>query len=407
MVIDLAKNPRVAQLLGRIEEQRRTLRALKDGDEARRGVEAAIAEAYVEVGRYVHWLLGQDPVALARVEAEGARWAAQMQESLELVPLPEIATDEIIIEEIIDDDESTGFSDTNLPFAEMTPNAEVGTLDVRELPQVPAGGLGAVDRLGNEPTAPEAAPPETEVLPLQFTAELDPELAFGYGASDPDASDSLPPVMLEAEEPQAPPAPAVAEDGEEDSMTDAEPLAVGGDDQIADTLHFDEADESDGNLRGLSIAVTTGAFEVPSPSPASLEERDPSEATGTFESDWLGALSELLIMLGEPADLPSDDVAMQSAVRVLVVSTSNLEVRWSRFPSAIGQALLGHVGARAQRLLENDAENTDVRLAISRMRRYAQERSLLLPPSLREGVLSKRDWAREELRYWQVLHAGM
>jgi hypothetical protein len=77
-VIDISHNPRVSQLLGRIEEVRRVVAKLERTASERQEFEREVDGWYLEIGRYVHWLLRQEPEALARVEAESRRWAAEL-----------------------------------------------------------------------------------------------------------------------------------------------------------------------------------------------------------------------------------------------------------------------------------------------------------------------------------------
>lgn len=76
-LIDISHNPRLSQLLGRIEEIRRTLGKLPPSAPERSRYEHALAGFYIEVGKYVHWLMRQDPSTLARVHAEALRWAQE------------------------------------------------------------------------------------------------------------------------------------------------------------------------------------------------------------------------------------------------------------------------------------------------------------------------------------------
>jgi hypothetical protein len=66
-VIDLSTTPRISQISGRIERLREPSRAGLAPDAAEREVRAL----YEEMGRYVHWMIRQDPQALARAIEEG------------------------------------------------------------------------------------------------------------------------------------------------------------------------------------------------------------------------------------------------------------------------------------------------------------------------------------------------
>jgi hypothetical protein len=73
-VIDISNNPRVSQLVGRVEEVARDLERLPA---ERADGERRIGELYLEMGRYVHWLIRQDPAALARVAEASKAWSAE------------------------------------------------------------------------------------------------------------------------------------------------------------------------------------------------------------------------------------------------------------------------------------------------------------------------------------------
>ncbi len=75
MNIDISRNPRITQLLGRVDELRRALRRAGEASPERQALLHEIDGFYKEIGRYVHWLMRQDPAALARIDAQGAEWA--------------------------------------------------------------------------------------------------------------------------------------------------------------------------------------------------------------------------------------------------------------------------------------------------------------------------------------------
>lgn len=340
LVIDVALNPRVAQLLGRIEETRRLAQDHPEGHPARVGYEAKVAEFYAEVGRYVHWLVRQDPSALARLAVEGRRWADELGEHIREELIPEVSFDVVEVDDTVDD-ESVELSVSEMSRLELTGDSRAGGMDVRDL---------------------------GEVEPL---VDVDVEAFEG----DEDDGDTEPEEL---------------EVGEE-----LEPVTGASD--VEEITGVDPAD--------VAIAVRTGSFPAPvEPVPV---VRVPEGVGHAEDVEWVAPLRELLAILGAPAAGPTDRAARAAGVRSVALATTNVETRWAVFPSAVQQALLGLVGARARRLEEELSSDPDVRLAMGRLRRYAEARGLALVPALREGSGVARNWAADERRYWTVLNTGM
>lgn len=92
-MIDISNNPRVSQIVGRIEDMARDLE-LDPGSPERPAGELRIGELYLEMGRYVHWLLRQDPAAVARIGSASKTWSDELDAKLgpkgaqALPPLP-------------------------------------------------------------------------------------------------------------------------------------------------------------------------------------------------------------------------------------------------------------------------------------------------------------------------------
>jgi hypothetical protein len=333
LIVDVALNPRVAQILGRIEETRRLAHDHPEGHVARVALEARIEGFYAELGRYVHWLVRQDPAALARLAEEGRRWADDLGRDLRTELIPEVSSAEVEIDEL-PEDESVEMSASEMPMVELTGDSRVDAVDVRDLVDVEA-----------EPIEEE---PATEPEEVAFDDELEP-------------------------------------------VDDATDRSGGGD------------------VEERQISVRTGSFEVPETvvgGAADVPKEAAPAARAHDDGEWTGPLRDLLAVLGPPEALGDDRAVRAACVRSIAVATTNLEVRWAVFPPAVQQALLGLVGARARRLDEALASDPDVRLAMSRMRRYAESRGLGMVPALREGGGLARNWAADERRYWAVLHAG-
>ncbi|MCB9663179.1 MAG: hypothetical protein H6732_03630 [Alphaproteobacteria bacterium] len=364
MIVDIAYNPRITEMLGRVEHARRRAAELDERDPARAAAEDEAARLYAELGRYVHWLMRQDPPALSRIDEEARAWAASAD--------ARAAAREVAEREEIAEVEPEAFDELDEPTAgsfqvvELTGDSRsMSAVDLRELADEDAG------------------------LPELLVEEILPE-------------------VVEAE-------PLALGDLDDDERTDVGPEGADGTEPSAIALgdELPDGDDDDGgeDEDGMAIAVRTGSFEVieeegGAPAPTPSEESGSAVEVRVSEDDWLAHLRDLLEVLGGPRDLAEGDGATQASVRTLAQATTNLEVRWSLYPDAVQQALLGLVGARARRLEGLAAGDGDVRLALGRMARFAEDRGLLLVPSLRKRV-AQRDWLADERRYWAVLHAGL
>ncbi len=367
MEIDLTRLPRIARLLGRLEESRRLATELPDGHVGRADLEQRTAQLYAEVGRYVHWLLRQDPDATERVRVEGLRWADAIDAELGLNALPAFLPVEATVSEADEGDPS------HAPSVELTADSRIAAVDVRDLPEI-------------------------EALPMISGAF---EALRSGGADRPTPAPSVP----------TPPDPHPLDDLS--APTDTNPIAVSSDfDDVleeptdVEAMGGEEADDID--LAGVgTLSVRTRRLGAsPAPEPAARETRSRA-AVAPAEGDWLGNLSTVLQVLGEPSNVPLDAGGREQFVHSIVAATSNFEVRWSVFPDAVQQALLGLVAARGRRAEAALGADPDVKLAMGRMRRYTDQRSLTLVPALRPGTADGRDWFADERRYWNVLRAGL
>lgn len=124
LVIDIAANPRLTQMIGRIEEARRALDTAAD----REALEAEIARLYQEVGRYTHWLMRQEPEAVQRIDAEARKWAEtyDVDAGLEVADIEEV--DEVEVDELEDLEDADEVS-----VLELTADSEASSVDVRLL----------------------------------------------------------------------------------------------------------------------------------------------------------------------------------------------------------------------------------------------------------------------------------
>lgn len=346
MEIDITRIPRVARLLGRIEETRRKASDLPDGHSGRNDLEARANVLYAEVGRYVHWLVRQDPEAIERVRAEGLRWAESIDQELGLQPLPDVL--DVPVADLPDDEL---FEASVAPSLELTADSRHGGIDVRALP-----------RSARDEDVPALVSGAVQVLPAATARTARP-------APAPAPAPARVPVLDEAE---------------------LEPIAIGESDDLEEATN-PKAEASGG---GVAVGVRAG---TPVPAPAA----EPGEGA------WTRALEELLDAVGDAGPVPADADRRVAQVRAVVAVTTNLEVRWSVFPQAVQQALLGLVGARTRRLQATLGDDPDLKLAVGRLRRFAEQRQLLLVPSLRPGAPAARDWEADERRYAGVLRAGL
>lgn len=369
--IDITANPRIVQLLARIEATRRDVAA--GAPPPREGSEPELDGLYGEVGRYVHWLIRQDPSGLGRVQEEARLYAEAMDEALGVEPLDELL-DEVVDFDDLGIDDLGEPSVTELPQVEFSNDSDQLVVDVRDLDEI------------------------TDISGDMFEPLEEPE--------------DLLPEPLPDVEPAADVARSPWPDDDPREITDAVPLELE-DDEYTDAPDGDddgvfalEEDPDDGAYASGGIAVRTGGFAA---IPREPEEAPRQGAGGRHvqDDDWLTRLRGLLLEFGAPQVVGSDAAVQAEAVRAVERVTTNLEVHWSLYPDAVQQALLGLVGARCRRLEARGLGEAEVRLALGRLTRYAGERGLLIVPSLRDRPSGSRNWEADERRYWAVLHAGL
>ncbi len=134
LVIDIASNPRLTQMVGRLEEARRAA----DHAEDRASLDDEIARMYREIGRYVHWLMRQEPDTVRRILDEGRKWAATYDaragiEALEMDIVEDIAFEEVA--EPIEDEAD------EVSVLELTNDSEASQVDVRLLDAAAQGDM--------------------------------------------------------------------------------------------------------------------------------------------------------------------------------------------------------------------------------------------------------------------------
>jgi len=95
MPVDIRRNPRISQLLGRARAAAQSLEGAEPESAEAEHLQGVIDAQYAEVGRYIHWLMGQDPETLARIEAEAANYGASaptirpMELEVDIAPMDE------------------------------------------------------------------------------------------------------------------------------------------------------------------------------------------------------------------------------------------------------------------------------------------------------------------------------
>lgn len=368
MIVDIANNPRIAQVLGRIEELRRAAAERPESDPERTRLEHEVASLYVEVGHYTHWLMRQDTQSLARVEEEARRYAETLGR-MALPPTPTI--------------DPRAFS----PAAAISDEwADSDTIRAADVHALDTGALRALRQDGQDGW--DQAPYDELFPELDPVANVDPD--------DPDAEQTDATGLTR---------PTDTNTNTGTGSFASEAASTPWDDGNMSAL--EEADAFATVLPPPPPAVrarvkTAEPMPIPEPEPVD----DPAEVTDPeVRADWIEPLRELLETIGGPerADDPSTQAACVSA---LGRATTNLEMRWVQYPDAVQQALLGYVGARARRLAFVAPTDADIRLAIGRMERFMLARGLMTVPSLRRDAPT-RDWRADERRFWAVLQAGL
>lgn len=382
MIVDIANNPRIVQVLGRIEELRRAAAERPESDPERARLEGEVGALYVEVGHYTHWLMRQDPASLARVEEEARHYAETMGRKA-LPPTPSLDPRAFAPSHTLSDE----WADSDTIRA-----ADVHALDTGALRALHEDGSGGWDQGPYDELFPELDPvasldqddPDAEQTdatgvsrptdPVTGTNTTTGSFAGALAGSDPWDDGNL--AAFEAADRAAPSAAAPLP-----------PAAA----QAAAAAH------------GIRARVRTAEI-LPMVEPEPLD--DPAEVTDPeVRADWIAPLRELLDTVGAPDR--ADDPSMHAAcVSALGRATTNLEMRWVQYPDAVQQALLGYVGARARRLASAAPTDADIRLAIGRMERFMLARGLMAVPSLRRDAPA-RDWRADERRFWAVLQAGL
>lgn len=140
-VIDIAHSARLTQMLGRIEEARRASQHATDKTE----LEDEVARLYLQVGRYVHWLLRQSPETVARIENESRAWAATYDAAAGIE-----AVDIDVVEEVEVDIEMLDDAAEEISVLELTADSEASSVDIRMLDNAAAGDRHTPRTLGGD-----------------------------------------------------------------------------------------------------------------------------------------------------------------------------------------------------------------------------------------------------------------
>jgi hypothetical protein len=152
-MVDISNNPRVSQLLGRVEGARKD-HVLAEDELASPEVDRLVDEAYREIGQYVHWLLRQDRDAVQRIAQEAEQWvkkqaqllaqdAEEDLDELDIVDLEMTGVESMgLLEEELGE---MGISDLDTGMVEILDDdadSQEISLDAHELPEVPELGDG-------------------------------------------------------------------------------------------------------------------------------------------------------------------------------------------------------------------------------------------------------------------------
>lgn len=126
LVIDIAHNARLTQMIGRLEEARRAAEQASD----RAPLDQEVSRLYREVGRYVHWLMRQDADASRRIQEESRRWAEAYDANAGVEPLAVEPVEELEVGDIpeIEHDEID-----EVGVLELTNDSEASQVDIRLL----------------------------------------------------------------------------------------------------------------------------------------------------------------------------------------------------------------------------------------------------------------------------------
>lgn len=92
-MIDITLNPRITQLLSRAERIEQEVKSAGQGTPQRAQLREELDDVYGELGRYVGWLMTQDPKVVERIRKEGEAWAEGLRSgsSSTPAPIPELA----------------------------------------------------------------------------------------------------------------------------------------------------------------------------------------------------------------------------------------------------------------------------------------------------------------------------
>lgn len=168
--IDISNNPRLSQLLGRIEEIRRALLKLPPNATERTKYEHALAGFYIEVGKYVHWLMRQEPATLERIDAEARRWAAETDAFLAGRTERRRTRDTPMLEATIDSHSHELSGPDEVSIADWTGESSAVAAQVAEI----EAEIEPMDLQEIEPDAiiDEGTMGSTDALPLEEAREL-------------------------------------------------------------------------------------------------------------------------------------------------------------------------------------------------------------------------------------------
>jgi hypothetical protein len=341
-VIDLATHPKLTHLLGQIEEMSAGSSMDTPALPGRPSKERAVAELYLEIGRYVHWLSRQDPAAVNRIQDEARQWAAEADKRL--------GAPSVVIPRLD-------------PPAAALPSGRGRRPSTDPAPE-PAADL-ARERA---PTPPAVVSPPSVRAAVRGVAATERVVPVAF---DPDAS------LVEIE---------------------PEPLEAGAAAGRAPAMGNEELPILDYDGELLIEPLEAEAAEEPTDSAV--------QPVVAGEGAWVRDLQDLLAGMGPPEGDDLDVGACVAAASRLLNATTQMEVRWMGFPDAVQHGLLGMISCRARALQAQMEVDVELRMTLGRLRRFHSARGLQAVPALRDdSVPMAGSWSSDAQQWWDNLTA--
>lgn len=362
-MIDIAPNPRITQLLGRIETLRAELDHQRRDAREHRELAGRMASLHEELGRYVHWLMRQEPAALRRIYAEAQRWAQEADQAIAAGTMPapapwdeEVPTDAFRVQEVLEDlDDGPALEplDELGSVGSASSDEEPMSLDLDDLPALPEAEPSPA-RSEQDEAHPALSDADVEELTDPSLIAVAEELEEFVDLDDEDAFD--------------PPSVSILANQREKLL----PAIVGHEDDDLDDLDLEALEEV-------------------------------AEGASAPRAAWLFTMQEVLDAVGQ-AD-PTAGVAPEVSTQHLTRALTSAEDRWRFFPPEAQSALVHLTAAVAQACLARKGDLAELRLHLGRLHRFADEVGLPPTPVTRYGGAAPPDgWDGEVSRAWAGVH---